>query len=123
MAGRSGDFGSEDAGVTRGAGDPRRGGARRSRSARGVAEIVSKLREDPRWAQRFEHWHEVDARAARTAPFPERLDPRLVELYKRRGFDSLYEHQARFVELALSGADPRAGRDVIVATPTASGKT
>jgi len=103
--------------------DPRRGGARRSRSARGVGEIVSKLREDPRWAPRFEHWHEVGPRAARTAPFPERLDARLVELYQRRGFESLYAHQARFVELALSGADPHAGRDALVATPTASGKT
>lgn len=103
--------------------DPRRGGARRSRSEGGVAAIVARLREDPRWAARFEHWHEVGARVARTAPFPERLDPRLVELYRRRGFDSLYEHQARFVELALSGADPAAGRDVLVATPTASGKT
>jgi len=103
--------------------DPRRGGARRSRSEGGVAAIVTRLREDPRWAARFEHWHEVGPRVARTAPFPERLDPRLVELYRRRGFESLYEHQARFVELALSGADPSAGRDVLVATPTASGKT
>ncbi len=103
--------------------DPRRGGARRSRAARGVAEIVSRLREEPRWAPRFEHWHEVGPRAARTAPFPAALDPRLVELYRRRGFESLYAHQARFVEIALSGADPTAGRDALVATPTASGKT
>lgn len=110
-------------GVGRNGPDPRRGGARRSRSAQGVADIVTKLREDARWAARFEHWHEVGPRAARTAEFPRALDPRLVELYRRRGFTSLYEHQARFVELALSGADPRAGRDAIVATPTASGKT
>jgi DEAD/DEAH box helicase domain-containing protein len=97
--------------------DPRRGGALRARASHGVADIVSKLREDPRWAQRFEHWHEVGPRSARTAEFPAELDGRLVALYRRRGFASLYEHQARFVELAL------AGRDALVATPTASGKT
>ncbi|MBL8862591.1 MAG: DEAD/DEAH box helicase [Planctomycetes bacterium] len=78
---------------------------------------MSRLREDPRWAPRFEHWHEVPARVAQTAPFPAALDARLVELYRSRGFESLYAHQARFVEHAL------AGRDALVATPTASGKT
>ncbi len=97
--------------------DPRRGGARRSRSAGGVVQIVSRLREDPRWAPRFEHWHEVPPRAADTAAYPARLDRRLVELYERRGLRELYRHQAEFVELALDR------RDALVATPTASGKT
>jgi len=97
--------------------DPRRGGARRSRSAGGVVQIVSRLREDPRWAPRFEHWHEVPPRAADTAPYSARLDRRLVALYERRGLRELYRHQAQFVELALDG------RDALVATPTASGKT
>jgi DEAD/DEAH box helicase domain-containing protein len=45
------------------------------------------------------------------------LDPRLVAVLAERGTRELYAHQARAIELALSG------RDVLVATPTASGKT
>ncbi len=97
--------------------DPRRGGARRARGTRGVADIVATLRGDPRWAQRFEHWHAVPGREPAYAPFPAELDARLVDLYRGRGFAQLYRHQARFVRAAL------AGRDTLVATPTASGKT
>src|SRR6185436_20883103 len=45
------------------------------------------------------------------------LAPELVALLARRGLGELYEHQARAIELAL------AGNDVLIATPTASGKT
>jgi len=45
------------------------------------------------------------------------LDPRLRALLEARGHTALYTHQARALEHAL------AGRDVLVATPTASGKT
>jgi DEAD/DEAH box helicase domain-containing protein len=45
------------------------------------------------------------------------LDPRLVEALRGRGFEALYTHQAAAVEAV------RAGRNVCVVTPTASGKT
>ncbi|HZO08932.1 MAG TPA: DEAD/DEAH box helicase, partial [Myxococcota bacterium] len=66
---------------------------------------------------RFVRWHSIAARPARTEAFPASLSPRLVELYASRGIGALYEHQARAIEAAL------AGRDVLVSTPTASGKT
>jgi DEAD/DEAH box helicase domain-containing protein len=55
--------------------------------------------------------------AARHAPFPEDLDPRLVDAFARRGVRQLYSHQAE------AFAHVRAGRHVVVTTPTASGKT
>jgi DEAD/DEAH box helicase domain-containing protein len=56
-------------------------------------------------------------RPARYAPFPEGVDPRLREVLVARGVEQLYSHQAAAVDHAL------AGRNVVVTTPTASGKT
>ncbi len=57
------------------------------------------------------------AREARPRPFPEFLPARLVEILGARGIESLYSHQAVACELA------RDGKNVVVVTPTASGKT
>jgi DEAD/DEAH box helicase domain-containing protein len=57
------------------------------------------------------------AREARVAPFPCTLPPRLVEVLKARGFASLYTHQA--LAFTLAGE----GKNLVVVTPTASGKT
>ena len=57
------------------------------------------------------------ARPARWAGFPQWLDPRLAEALRRRGIKRLFSHQAAALE-AVQG-----GRDVVVVTPTASGKT
>ena len=56
-------------------------------------------------------------RDAWTDPWPEGLDPRLVDVFRARGALEPYAHQARAIRAAL------AGDDVLVATPTASGKT
>jgi DEAD/DEAH box helicase domain-containing protein len=57
------------------------------------------------------------AREARWAPFPEFLPARLVEALKARGFEALYTHQAITCQYAHDG------KNVVVVTPTASGKT
>jgi DEAD/DEAH box helicase domain-containing protein len=59
----------------------------------------------------------LPARDAVTAPLPDWLDGRLVAALAARGITSLYSHQLEAVE-AL-----RAGRDVAIVTPTASGKS
>ncbi|HZO26928.1 MAG TPA: DEAD/DEAH box helicase [Chloroflexota bacterium] len=51
------------------------------------------------------------------APLPDSLDPRLQAAYAKRGIDRLYTHQAASIQHTLSG------RNVVVVTPTASGKT
>ncbi|HYN63221.1 MAG TPA: DEAD/DEAH box helicase, partial [Candidatus Limnocylindrales bacterium] len=53
----------------------------------------------------------------RYAPWPDGLDPRLVAALRGRGVEALYTHQAQAVESV------RAGRNICVVTPTASGKT
>jgi DEAD/DEAH box helicase domain-containing protein len=51
------------------------------------------------------------------APFPEDLDRRIVDALVRRGITKLYTHQAEVWERV------REGKNVVVVTPTASGKT
>src|SRR5688500_11296244 len=51
------------------------------------------------------------------APFPEGLDPRLTAAFEKRGVHQLYTHQAE------AFAHVNNGRQVVVTTPTASGKT
>jgi DEAD/DEAH box helicase domain-containing protein len=59
----------------------------------------------------------MPACAARYAPFPEGVDDRLRHVLAARGIEHLYTHQAAAVEHAL------AARNVVITTPTASGKT
>ncbi|HEV2492867.1 MAG TPA: DEAD/DEAH box helicase [Terriglobia bacterium] len=59
----------------------------------------------------------LPAREARLEPFPTALAPPLVEILRQRGIESLYSHQACAFELA------REGKNLVVVTPTASGKT
>ncbi len=59
----------------------------------------------------------LPARSAVYAPFPAGVDDRLRRALRTRGIEQLYTHQAVAVEHAL------ARRNVVVTTPTASGKT
>ena len=59
----------------------------------------------------------LPAVAAQYAPFPDALDARLTRALASRGIAQLYTHQAEAIDHAL------AGRNVVVITPTASGKT
>jgi DEAD/DEAH box helicase domain-containing protein len=59
----------------------------------------------------------LPARTASHAPFPTGIDDRLRDALKSRGIDQLYTHQAVAVEHALTR------RNVVITTPTASGKT
>jgi DEAD/DEAH box helicase domain-containing protein len=51
------------------------------------------------------------------APLPEAVDPRLRAALERRGIAQLYSHQANALDHVVSG------RNIVVTTPTASGKT
>jgi DEAD/DEAH box helicase domain-containing protein len=59
----------------------------------------------------------LPARGADYASFPDTLDERIRELLAARGIERLYTHQALAIEHAL------ARRNVVITTPTASGKT
>src|SRR5579872_3608610 len=59
----------------------------------------------------------LPAREAKYRSMPEWVRPEVAEAYRAKGVEKLYSHQAEAAELA------RAGDDVVVVTPTASGKT
>ena len=59
----------------------------------------------------------LPARAAEYAPFPDAIEPRLRQVLAARGIEQLYTHQAAAIEHALHR------RNVVITTPTASGKT
>ncbi|HKC18405.1 MAG TPA: DEAD/DEAH box helicase [Candidatus Dormibacteraeota bacterium] len=61
--------------------------------------------------------HVIAASAADFVPLPADLHPELVAALQRRGIDRLYSHQAE------AYAAVRRGRNLVVVTPTASGKT
>jgi DEAD/DEAH box helicase domain-containing protein len=61
--------------------------------------------------------HTLPARDAAKVPVPGGLEPNVAAALSKRGITELYSHQARAFELSASG------QDVVVATPTASGKS
>src|SRR5262245_49856521 len=62
-------------------------------------------------------YHYVAPREPTLVEFPEALDARIRGALEGRGISKLYSHQAE--SFALS----RSGKNVVVVTPTASGKT
>src|SRR5215218_8187242 len=79
--------------------------------------VLERLLEEPSLAQAVKHHARLPARESVTAPFPSWLDARIVRGLEARGIASLYSHQAEAVEAV------HAGEDIVVVTPTASGKT
>src|SRR5271170_4190486 len=59
----------------------------------------------------------IPALEAQFRPIPNWVRPELAAAYSAKGIDQLYSHQAAAAELA------RGGKNFVVVTPTASGKT
>ncbi|MHB8574615.1 MAG: DEAD/DEAH box helicase [Dehalococcoidia bacterium] len=82
-----------------------------------LLETLQHLRTSKEHAGNFTAWRMIPARAAEYAPFPAWIDPRLIRVLRERGIDAPYRHQA------AAAAAVHEGRNVVVVTPTASGKT
>jgi DEAD/DEAH box helicase domain-containing protein len=81
----------------------------------GVGRARTAAADDPDgWVTTVRNLPAVDARYA---PWPELIDPRLRVALEARGIQQLYTHQAAALTHALGG------ENVVVTTPTASGKT
>ena len=79
--------------------------------------MVERWRSDLKLSRCFALDRVVPGGAERSVGLPDELAPEVTRALQRRGIGRLYLHQARAFELA------RAGRDVVVSTPTASGKS
>jgi DEAD/DEAH box helicase domain-containing protein len=82
-----------------------------------VEQVLAGLLEEPSIARGVLHHEVMPSRGAQFAPMPAWLDERIRSGLAARGIEQLYTHQAEAIEHV------RAGRDVVVVTPTASGKT
>ena len=82
-----------------------------------VREIVEQLAARDRSGEVLTAVHHIPAREAQYAPMPEWVRPELAAVYAEKGVANLYTHQA-----AVANA-VHAGRNAVVVTPTASGKT
>jgi len=82
-----------------------------------VADFLTRIRHQPDYAGQLAHIEELPERAGQFAQPDRPLPQALQETLKRRGIDQLYTHQVAALDAA------RAGRDWVVVTGTASGKT
>jgi len=82
-----------------------------------ASDILSGILAEPGFAPFISDVKVFPEREGIYAPFPEQLDPRLLEACRSRGMERLYAHQAASYESA------RSGKNTVIVTPTASGKT
>ncbi|MFN2166323.1 MAG: DEAD/DEAH box helicase, partial [Anaerolineae bacterium] len=82
-----------------------------------LEDVLDQIERDAQLARRISRWQRLPPRPARYADFPDGVDPRLVKALLQHGIERLYTHQAKAVGDALRGLN------VVVVTPTASGKT
>ena len=82
-----------------------------------IDQLLGVLRQNPEFMQCVTHWHTDPPRPARYAEWPACVDEKLPPMLRQRGVEKLYTHQAQAIE-----ASDR-GEDIVVVTPTASGKT
>jgi DEAD/DEAH box helicase domain-containing protein len=83
----------------------------------GVGEVIAELKSRDPASDVITAIHQIPAREAQWAPMPDWIRPELAEAYRAKGLVQLYSHQAEAADRV------RKGRNVVVVTPTASGKT
>jgi DEAD/DEAH box helicase domain-containing protein len=79
--------------------------------------VLARLLDDPSIARGVVHHEVIPPREAAWGDFPDWLDPGIVRGLVERGIERPYVHQAEAIEAV------HAGEDVVIVTPTASGKT
>jgi DEAD/DEAH box helicase domain-containing protein len=84
---------------------------------REIREIVELLTARDTTGEVITAIHHIPARDAQWAPMPNWVRPELAAAFSAKGISQLYTHQAAAAESV------RAGQNVVVVTPTASGKT
>jgi len=82
-----------------------------------IDQLADQLRNSKDIMSNITHWEEIEPKEAKFGPFPHGLRPELKEVLQKKGIFKLYSHQSKAIELSLQG------KNVVVVTPTASGKT
>lgn len=82
-----------------------------------VEQLAAQLKQDQLFMKNVVRWEELPPQPASYVPFPPQVDRRLMEVLAARGVHQLYSHQGESLRRTSLG------EDVVVVTPTASGKT
>jgi DEAD/DEAH box helicase domain-containing protein len=82
-----------------------------------VREIIDELAPDEKTNEVVTAVRRIPSRDAEWAPLPAWVQPELVEAYRAKGIERLYSHQAEAADRV------HRGDNVVIVTPTASGKT
>lgn len=80
-------------------------------------DIIQQLREDPDFMRSVTHWEVIPPGDGIYREFPPELHERIADGLRKRGIERLYSHQAEAFTRSMQG------RDLVIVTPTASGKT
>jgi DEAD/DEAH box helicase domain-containing protein len=82
-----------------------------------LEEVIQSLRADRRFMSAVDHWEVIPAREGRYEDFPAEIDDRILAAVRSKGIERLFSHQAQ------AYSEVRRGNNIVVVTPTASGKT
>ncbi len=82
-----------------------------------LAQMIDWLKAERAFTENVVFWRTQPAIPGLHVPFPDSLDKRICAVLQKRGIHQLYSHQVDAYEKAASG------KNFVVVTPTASGKT
>ena len=82
-----------------------------------VEALIHRIRSTPEIMENVTEWRVLPESSGRSDPLPPDLHPSLAAALRRRGIEHLHSHQRQAWDAI------RSGRDVVIVTPTASGKT
>lgn len=80
-------------------------------------QILDLIRSDPDMIANITHWQKIPEKEAQYAEFPSSIHVDLIKILQDRGIQKLFTHQASAIEAILNN------KNIVVVTPTASGKT
>jgi DEAD/DEAH box helicase domain-containing protein len=83
----------------------------------GVHEVIRELAPNDQSHEVITAVQRIPAREAQYAPMPDWIRPELARAYRAKGIEQLYSHQAEAADRV------RRGENLVIVTPTASGKT
>ncbi len=82
-----------------------------------LSDVIESLRKDKKFMSAVSHWEVLPAREGCYVDFPEEIDSRIMASLRKKGIERLFSHQFQTYRKV------REGKNVVVVTPTASGKT
>lgn len=82
-----------------------------------LEQLIDSLRQESQFGNNIAHWKTFPARDPVYGEFPAGLDHRLINTLAEKGITRPYSHQATAIDRVMQD------KDVVIVTPTASGKT